>query len=305
MFETDRLVIRDPNTGLAYRGPLWAMGRICASHDLMGTRFTVWVRNFTDIIPTTAATTRDAYAARPQVTGIEVSFDEEAEVVVSASGDFATANMYVTVGDGSAPSDPTAGTNDGQITGRTGFVSTGVKVTTGNDAFVKVVGANLNGVLGDVDSAKHGRLLGVFHKDATVRSHTGDTDTTTLETITVPANTMGSEGAIRLNVHFDMDGTAGAKNVSTKFGGTTMNVSFLSSGILLLDYEVVIFNNGATNAQITRFRITYNTGAVVLATGSTSIDTTSDADLVVTVQLNNAADTGKVLITMAEYLGQT
>lgn len=301
-FETDRLVIRDVNTGLAYRGPLWAMGRICRTHDLMGTTYTVWVRSFLDVLPTCAATTRDAFAVTPQVTGIEVTFDQEAEAVVSASGDVATANMYVTVGDGSAPSDPTVGANDGVITGRTGSVATAIKVTTGNDAFVKVVAANLDATLGAVQSTKNRRDLGVFHKDTTTRGHTGDTNETTLETITVPANALGTEGGVRVSLFFTVTGSANVKTVRIKFGGTQVASQAVPAAVGSLSVDTLLFNDGATNSQLARS--VYLGTAIFLSVNTSAIDTTSSADITVTVQLADGADNVDLVMSVVEYIGR-
>ncbi len=311
-FETDRLVIRDPNTGLAYRGPLWAMGRICRTHDLQGSKYTVWVRSFQDIIPTTAATTRDAFAITPQVTGIEITFDHEAEVVVSAAGDVATANMYVTVGDGSAPSDPTVGSNDGIITGRTGSVATAIGVTTGNEAFVKVVAANLDATLGPVQSSKNRRELGPFHKDATTRSHTGDTNDTLLQTVTLPANRLGTDGGIRISAVYSFTGTAGNKILHVKFGSHQMiQTHSVGSTVTAASVDGLLINNAATNAQTNRSIVLWHQVSAAsgygnfLTSNTAAIDTTSDVTIEFRTTLSNAADTTTLQLTLIEYLGSS
>jgi hypothetical protein len=91
-----------------------------------------------------------------EITGIEISFDTDDSVIISAQGDEDTSNMYVTAGT-SVPSDPTIVTNDGTISGNTGSVDTGVTVDPGETAYVKVVGANASAVLGPVRSAQRFR----------------------------------------------------------------------------------------------------------------------------------------------------
>ena len=239
-----------------------------------------------------------------EVTGIEITFDEEAEAVVSAVGDEDTTNMYVTVGDGTAPSDPTVGTNDGSISGRTGFVATGVKITTGNDAFVKVVGANSAASLGPVQTSKRRRDLGLFHKDTSIRSHTGDTNLTSLDTIAIPANRLGTEGGVRFEGFLDFDGTAGGKNLVFRFGSTISMTFGVSANRLIATFSMLLFNDGATNVQFARALMTDDQGTNFLGTDTGTEDTTSSVNLEVLVQQNNGADTTKLVMTMVEYIGR-
>lgn len=70
---------------------------------------------------------------------IRTSIDDSSEAVVFVGAPEEAVAVYVTVGDGSDPSDPTSSTNDGSTTGPTGVVDTGVSITPGNDAHVKAV----------------------------------------------------------------------------------------------------------------------------------------------------------------------
>lgn len=79
-----------------------------------------------------------------------VSFNTDGEIVCAIQADEEAANIYVTVGDGFSPSDPTSGTNDGSISGRFGVVNTGVTISPDNTAFVKAVAADADGNLGPV-----------------------------------------------------------------------------------------------------------------------------------------------------------
>ena len=239
------------------------------------------------------------------VTGIGITFDEEAQAVVSATGDSDTVNMYVTVGDGSAPSDPTVATNDGTISGRTGSVTTGVKVTTGNDAFVKVVGANAAAALGVVQSAKVRRELGPFHKDATSRTHTGDTNLTTLQTITIPANKLGTNGGVRVTASFKRaGGPAAGITLKWTFGGAALDQIGVSTSVTQVDYNFIIVNRGATNLQNAHGFLLAKVVGHVSIQAAMAIDTTSDVDLVFAVTLGDAADDAELEFTMAEYIGR-
>jgi hypothetical protein len=50
--KTVGFVMRDPVNDRGLRGHLWALGRIAAVHDVLGTRFTIWVKDLSDILPT-------------------------------------------------------------------------------------------------------------------------------------------------------------------------------------------------------------------------------------------------------------
>lgn len=238
-----------------------------------------------------------------EVTHIEVTFNADGEAVVSATGDEDTANMYVTVGDGSAPSDPTSGTNDGSISGRNGTVDTGVKITTGNDAYVKVIGYNSTPSAGPVRSTRKARRLGPLHKDTTTRSHTGDTTETTLETITIPANTLGANGSLRIELRYEYTGTAGNKTLRVKLNSTTIFGSINTSATDTYG-QVLLFNDGSTNAQQAVGFQAHSSGSVDLINNtSLAEDSTSAMNIVITAQLGNAADQIDLVMSHVQYIG--
>ena len=57
---TDRLVARSPTDDREIKGYVWALGVISQREDLWGTRFTVWVRKYSEIIATSNAVTVEA-----------------------------------------------------------------------------------------------------------------------------------------------------------------------------------------------------------------------------------------------------
>lgn len=245
-----------------------------------------------------------------EVTHIEVTFDADGEVVVSATGDEDTANMYVTVGDGSAPSDPTSGANDGTISGRNGTVSTGVKVTTGNDAYVKVIGYNSTPTAGPVRSTRQARRIGQYQKDTSARSHSGSGTETTLETITVSANTLGTDGGVRLTGFVQASSLTGILVVRIKFGGSTVSTFAFNGTTGGASFVTTLFNDGATNAQdsLTNWLVVGDSSKEVeIDRGTSAIDTTSSADLTITGQLGfGGGGTGgsvTLQLTHAELLG--
>lgn len=80
----------------------------------------------------------------------EATINGDGQVVCNVLADPEAANVYVTVGDGSAPADPTASVKDGALVGRFGTIATTKTITVGNDAYVKTVAADLDGNLGPV-----------------------------------------------------------------------------------------------------------------------------------------------------------
>lgn len=56
--QTDRFVARDPNAGHALRGNRWAVAVVTAVHDVLGTRFDVWVQSYADILADATDITR-------------------------------------------------------------------------------------------------------------------------------------------------------------------------------------------------------------------------------------------------------
>jgi hypothetical protein len=72
-----------------------------------------------------------------------ISFDASGNAIITAGGDEDTANIYVTVTtDGSTPSDPTSGTNDGTISGFSGSVTTAITAADGDTVKAKIRGYN-------------------------------------------------------------------------------------------------------------------------------------------------------------------
>ena len=102
-----------------------------------------------------------------EVTGIEITFADDGDVIVSATGDEDTANMYVKVAIDSTAANPTSGSNDGTISGRAGFVNTGVFCAIGSEAEVKVIGYDSAPAAGPIAINKARR--GVGEVDKTIR----------------------------------------------------------------------------------------------------------------------------------------
>jgi len=100
----------------------------------------------------------------PEITGISVSFDADGTVNVHPIGGPRTANIYVTVGNGSAPSDPTVAVNDGSMATRSGAIETATSSDIGDKLIVKAVAANSQGNLGPVMQQTFRRGDSQYHR---------------------------------------------------------------------------------------------------------------------------------------------
>lgn len=227
----------------------------------------------------------------PEVTNIAISFDPDGKAVVSATGDEDVANLYVTVGDGSAPSDPTVGSNDGSISGRTGTVATGVKITTGNDAFVKVVAADSGANLGPVASARLRRGLGPIEV-STGSSVTGSTAETTLETMTIPGGSLGSSGVFMAEALGFCVGTDNTKTLRVYLGGSLVaQVVFPDTFVGAFHVFVRVFNDGDLSDQQVITTVVSEGGLEnEMSNSNATVLSTNDMDLEITGQLADVDD---------------
>ena len=239
-----------------------------------------------------------------EVTGCEISFDANGYVVASVAGDLDTDNIYITVGDGSAPSDPTAASNHGTVAARSGTITTTQKITTGNDAYVKAVAANAFASLGEVRTFRAARRLGPFAKDTSARTVTGTTSETSLDTETVIANKLGANGGVRYEMRFTSTGTAGSKGVTIYWNGALKFTIGLGSGSALsAEIEVLLFNNAATNVQYMTVLVHRTNGDTLLAENTAAVDTTANVDLEVRGTLGNAGDALTLQRSFISYVG--
>jgi hypothetical protein len=234
------------------------------------------------------------------------SFDANGNVVVSVGGDEDTGAIYVTVDADTDPADPTVGTNDGSIVGRTGVIETGVHVPTGGVAHVKIVGADAGGNLGPVRSSRRERRIGPFHQDNSSRNVTGTTTETVLETITVPANRLGLNGALRLTVYAEFNGINSFKTIRFRWGGNVVPVlSIQPVGAYNGSVKAEILLSNIASASSQQFLVTKfdELGTIAINNATAAKDTTSDVDLEIRGQLDDAGDEIDLLYTLAEFMG--
>lgn len=241
------------------------------------------------------------FLRRAPLTGINWERDQNGEAVVTVFGDEEAADVYVTVGDGTTPADPTAGANDGSVSGRVGTIETGVAITTGNAAIIKAVSADAAGNLGPVTTSRFSARLGPFHKDTSTRSTSG-TGEDTLETITVPANTLGANGVLKLILTFEFNGSANTKRVRLSFGGSVYLVRLAGAGDLRIESEVM--NDESVSSQIvTGLSVDSPAANVGVHDGITSVDTTQDQDIVITGECDDAGDSIDLNVSVAFLWG--
>lgn len=131
----------------------------------------------------------------------------------------------------------------------------------------------------------------------TAASLTGTTTETTLATYTLPANTLGANGMLRITAFWSATNNANAKNPRVRFGGTSgtaYNPSQNFGGRLTGQSITHIRANNSTSIQKAYTgaafgAAAYDSGAVAQITSA--VNTTSNVDIVFSGQLANSADT--------------
>lgn len=141
----------------------------------------------------------------------------------------------------------------------------------------------------------------VLAQSAVAVAHTGTTAETTLATITIPANTMGANGRVEIEVLWTHTNNANTKTERVKFGATTFS-SIAVTTTATSRQNCFVANRGATNSQVggQPGGIGANLGPYGVGTASittAAIDTTAAVNITFTAQLANAADT----ITLESY----
>jgi hypothetical protein len=136
--------------------------------------------------------------------------------------------------------------------------------------------------------------------DNTGQSHTGDLTETTLATVTIPANSMGANGLLRVTLLWSFTNSANIKHLITRFDGIagTIFSHLQPTANARARQQFLIANRGATNLQVGQPVDLIGPGFSTAALVAGAIDTTADRDLVFNAQLANTGET----ITLEEYL---
>jgi len=150
------------------------------------------------------------------------------------------------------------------------------------------------------------KLLGMFTTTVGTGASTG---TVQLRAVTVPANAMGPNGALRITVGFKITGAAGTKTLRLDFGAGSLYVDTWAAGETIHGIaEFFIYNKGATNSQEVFCHATAsdNTGlqhsGVNGGSETTAQDTTVAQDVAISGQTANAADEVECTFFIVELL---
>ena len=136
-------------------------------------------------------------------------------------------------------------------------------------------------------------------------SHTGDTVETVIATITIPAGTLGANGGFRLTWLGNVTNSANSKTFRVRING--LGSALLASTTVTTQFGFhdfrEVFNRNSASAQVwwAGGNVFTLSGVSNPSTGTINTDTTA-LNIVFTVQLTNAAETGGLEYYMLEYM---
>lgn len=127
-------------------------------------------------------------------------------------------------------------------------------------------------------------------------SGAADTNENTLATVTIPANSMGPNGSVEVDLLLTVTNSGNNKTVRVKFGGTTYLAGvFTTSAQLALQCRIT--NAGTTNSQVGIGGNFVGYSGTTAAVVTSAVDTTSDVTLLITGQ----KATGAEALTLESY----
>jgi len=151
-----------------------------------------------------------------------------------------------------------------------------------------------------MSSKIHHKQISVVAKSAVMTSVTGTLDETTLATITIPKDSLGPTGILRISYLFTVPLNSNVKYIRVRFGGTSFIYAQFTN-TTTVSGQVDIYNRGITNSQVSY--PTYNRFGIAAAVKSDgTVDTTLDKDITITAQLTNISDTIKLEAYIVEIL---
>lgn len=161
-----------------------------------------------------------------------------------------------------------------------------------SDVTISALAASL---LDDTTKRAQAETLGAWHPiyvSGATASVTGTTAETAVDTVVIPANSLGAYGEIRVNFYVGYTNSANTKTIRLKFGGATYLTQSLTT-TASYSMQSFVIKNTAANAQVgppSTHGTQYNgASGVALTTGAA--DTTADQTLELTLQLGNAGET--------------
>lgn len=135
------------------------------------------------------------------------------------------------------------------------------------------------------------------------RTITGTTDETSVYQLTIPANSMGATGSLRISLLWSMTNDASNKSLRVKFGNATpLTLVTTTSSIVSMAAQVTIQNMGATNSQEAHASIASSLTSTQTALVTAAMDTTVDQLLEITLQLADGTDTASLRRVLVELI---
>ena len=176
---------------------------------------------------------------------------------------------------------------------------TGLPLTTGVTGTLPVANGGTNATTAIAAMASLKGVYVLAHSAAAV-SGAADTNENILATITVPANSMGANGMVRIWTLWTVNNDASAKTVRVRFGGIGGTAYFSASIANQVTTHLItlISNRNATNSQVGSPGLAAGFGVSTSATITSAIDTTAETTIVLTAQKADGTDT----MTLERYL---
>lgn len=166
-------------------------------------------------------------------------------------------------------------------------------------------GVNLDCGTGQVCQVGGRSFYSVVGKSGASASHTGDTNEVALATISIPANAVGANGALRITTIWSMTSSANAKTIRLRLGGAglTGTTIFSTGSLTTVDHarvDTVMIAANSTSSQFSETIFPRGTDNLLNGGGTINslVDMTSTQPLVISGQLANAGET----ITLLGYV---
>jgi hypothetical protein len=138
----------------------------------------------------------------------------------------------------------------------------------------------------------------ILAQSAVSVAHTGDTAEHTFVTVTLPANTLGKNGRLRITPHWSFTNNANNKTTRVRVGGSSVFATTLASKAQQRVQIDVCNVNSASSQKASVFDTDTGLGSSATAVTLTTINTASASNIQIKGTLANAADT----ISMEGYL---
>lgn len=161
----------------------------------------------------------------------------------------------------------------------------------GTDVPVADGGTGASTAINATANLRAGYTLGQSGVSATKTADGTANDTTfsALATITVPANSMGANGRLRITKQYTMTSDADTKQTITRFDGNVLfTVNFTTTATYGVTFEIL--NRGVTNSQVATRQ-----GASSTAVLTSSVDTTVDKNIEIGGNWTAAATAGDII----------